>query len=137
MAIAAQPTHDDLDTAAHRLAEDPRVLAVWGFGSRARSEAGPASDVDVAVLLDAPLPLREELRLRASVVERLHRDDVDFVVLNTAPPLLRYEVVAAGDRRFARDEETADRFEERAVRECFDTAHLREVQQRLAREARA
>ncbi len=128
--------NDELQRAADRLARDPRVEAVWGFGSRARGEAGPRSDVDLAVLLDRTPSLRDELRLRAEVVEELRRDDVDLAVLNLAPPLLRYEAVAAGRRLFARDEETADRFEERAARECFDTAHLRAVQQRLAREAR-
>jgi len=130
---------DLLERAAGRLAEDPRVLAVWGFGSQARGEAGPGSDVDVAVLLEERphLPdLVEELRLRSVVVETLRRDDVDLVVLNTAPPLVRHEVVAAGRRLFAREAERADRFEERAAREAFDTAYLRRVQQELAREAR-
>lgn len=90
----------------------------------------------MAVLLDREIGLGEELRLRAVVVEALRRDDVDLVVLNHAPPLLSYEVIAAGNRLFARDDEEADRYEERAARECFDTAHLRKVQQRLAREAR-
>ena len=126
----------ELERAADRLARDPRVLAVWGFGSRARGEAGPASDVDVAVLLDRPLDLAAELALRADVVDELHRDDVDLVILNAAPPLLRYEVVAAGSRLFARDDEAADAFERRAAMECFDTAHLRAVQQAYARDAR-
>lgn len=132
-----RPTHRELDEAAARLAKDPRVVAVWGFGSRARGEATASSDVDLAVLLDREVSLREELHLRSTVVEELRRDDVDLVVLNGAPPLLRYEVVSAGDRLSARDEEAADRFEENAVREAFDTAYLRDVQQRLAREARA
>jgi hypothetical protein len=126
---------DELQQAATELARDLRVKAVWGFGSRARDEAVETSDVDVAVLLDGRLSLRDELRLRSKVIEALGRDDVDLVVLNQAPPLLRYEVIAAGSRLFARDEENADDFEMRAARECWDTAHLREVQQRLAREA--
>jgi hypothetical protein len=36
---------DELQRAADRLAGDPRVAAVWGFGSRARGEAGPRSDI--------------------------------------------------------------------------------------------
>lgn len=111
-------------------------MAVWGFGSRARGEALAQSDVDLAVLLDREIDLPEELRLRSRVTEALRRDDVDLVVLNSAPPLLRYEVVAAGKRLFARDEEAADRFEERVARECFDTAYLRKVQQNLSRRAR-
>jgi predicted nucleotidyltransferase len=128
---------DLLELAAERLAEDPRVVAVWGFGSRARREAGPGSDVDVAVLLEQQPDLVEELRLRSLVVEALRRDDVDLVVLNGAPPLVRHEAVAAGRRLFARDDEAADEFEERAAREAFDTAYLRRVQQELAREARS
>ena len=127
---------DDLQRAADRLIRDPRVLAIWGFGSCARDEAGPRSDVDVAVLLDGELSLVEELRLRSEVVEELRRDDVDLVVLNQAPPLLRYEVIAAGRRLYARDDEFADDFEHRAAMRCFDTAHLRATQQRILREAR-
>lgn len=126
----------ELERAAARLARDPRVQAVYGFGSRAHGPAGPGSDVDLGVLLDQRVTLSEELRLRAQVVEELRRDDVDLVMLDLAPPLLRYEAVAAGLRLFARDPVVADRFEERAARECFDTAHLRATQQRLAREAR-
>ena len=111
------------------------MLAVYGFGSRARGEEGLRSDVDVAVLLERKVGLKEELLLRSRVVEELQRDDIDLVLLNFAPPLLRYEVVAAGCRLFARDEVQADEFEHRAAMECFDTAYLRAVQQRLAREA--
>jgi len=125
----------DLQRAADRLARDSRVVAVYGFGSQARGTAGPGSDVDMGVLLDRRLSLAEELRLRSEVVEELRRDDIDLVVLNQAPPLLTYEVVAAGQRLFARDAKDADRFEERAAMECFDTAYLRKTQQRILREA--
>lgn len=115
---------------------DPRVVAVYAFGSRARGEAGPRSDFDFAVLIEGSVSLAEEARLGADLAETIGREDLDLIILNQAPPLLRYEVVAAGCRLFARDEATADRFEEAAARECFDTAHLRDIQRRLAREAR-
>lgn len=124
-----------LERAAERLLEDRRVLAVWGFGSRARGQLGGRRDVDLAVLLEQPMSLREELRLRARVVEQLCRDDIDLVVLNDAPPLLRYEVVVGGRLLAARDREAAERMEDRALREYLDTAHLRRTQRRLAREA--
>ena len=124
-----------LQRAAARLAEDPRVLAVYGFGSRLYADAvGPSSDVDLAVLMGRRLSLAEELNLRAAVVEELRCDDIDLVVLDQAPPLLRYEVVAAGRRLFTRDERAAEAFEERTYREYFDTAHLRAVQRQLLRE---
>lgn len=128
--------NEELEIAATNLAQDARVLAVYGFGSMARGEAGPRSDVDVAVLLDRDISLIDELRLRARVTRELHRDDVDLVNLGHAPPLLRHEIASAARRLYVRDEEAADRFEERAARECFDTAHLRAVQQNYAQEAR-
>jgi len=109
-------------------------MAVYGFGSRARGKARPRSDVDLAVLLDRRLSLGDELRLRAEVVETLRRDDVDLVILNQAPPVICYEVVAAGRRLFARDPEAADDFEHRTAMRYFDTEHLRETQRRIARE---
>ena len=48
----------ELQRAADRLARDHRVLAVYGFGSRARGEASPKSDVDVERIYEA---LHEEL----------------------------------------------------------------------------
>ena len=126
----------ELEVAAAPLAEDPRVLAIYGFGSRARGEAGPGSDLDLAVLMDEDVDLMDELRLRADLVEQIRRDDIDLVILNHAPPLLRYEVISAGQRLFSRDDERAGDFEHRAAMHCFDTAHLRATQQRLVREAR-
>ena len=124
-----------LKRAGDRLLRDARVLAVWGFGSRVGRRPGVRRDVDLAVLLAEPLSLREELRLRAEVVEALGRDDIDLVALNGAPPLLRYEVVATGRLLGAREPAAAERMEERALREYLDTAHLRKVQRLLAREA--
>lgn len=126
---------DNFAPALAILAQDCRVQAVYGFGSRVHGNAGPLSDVDIAVSLSAPIPLDEELRLRADVVTALHRDDVDLVILNDAPPLLVYEVVTRGVRLFARDALAMDEFEHRSIMEYFDTQYLRDVQRRLMREA--
>lgn len=125
----------ELERAGERLLRDPRVVAVWGFGSRARGQRGGRRDVDLAVLLSEPLSLRQQMRLRATVVEALRRDDVDLVVLNDASPVLRHEVVATGTLLGERDLEAAERLEDRALCEYLDTAHLRQVQRRLTSES--
>lgn len=121
--------------AAAVLAANPRVEAAYAFGSRARGDARESSDVDLGVVLGESISLAEELRLRASVVNALARDDVDLVILDHASPVLRHEVLATGRRLFARDGEAADLRETAWQREFLDTAHLREVQRRLMREA--
>jgi uncharacterized protein len=125
----------EIERVARRLSGDPRVDAVYLFGSQASGEADERSDVDLAVLLREGISLAEELRLRAVAVEELHRDDIDFVILNDAPPLLRYEVVMGGRRLFARDDEAAEEFEYRAVLRYLDTEYLRRMQHELRREA--
>jgi Nucleotidyltransferase domain. len=131
-----RPVDDPLlDRAARRLAADSRVIAVYGFGSRTRNEQTSGSDVDVAVLLDSDIDLKNELLLRAAVVEQLRRDDVDLVILNTASPLLAWEVVTTGCRLFSRDPDRSDRFEDRTILRYLDTAYLRKLQHDLIRES--
>jgi len=126
---------DDLERVARRLSEDSRVEAVYLFGSQANGEAHDRSDVDLAVLLGEDVSLADELRLRAVAVDELHRDDIDFVILNDAPPLLRYEVVMGGRRLFVRNDASADDFEYRAVLLFLDTDYLRRMQHEIRREA--
>lgn len=107
-------------------ATEPSVVAAWVFGSRGRGEARPRSDLDVAILTDGT---------GSGIVDRISAEitgrtglDVDVCRLDVAGPVLAYEIVTDGRRVFARNEEIADRHEERVRREYLDTAHLRRVQ---------
>lgn len=80
----------------------PGVLAAYVFGSHARGTTHAESDVDIGVLLDRQvLPTRAA---RAAFAERLtteiigvtHRNAVDVVVLNDAPPELAVTVLDTG-----------------------------------------
>lgn len=126
-----------IDAAQRLLEDDPRVVAAYLFGSRARGEEQAESDVDLAVLLDQPPSLAEELRLRAGLTDALGSDAIDLAILNSAPPLLRFEVISAGRRLFARHPRAMDMEEHRWQMEYLDTRHLRTTQKRLAREALA
>lgn len=125
----------ELENLCRRLSGDPRVQAIYLFGSAAAGEARPTSDIDLAVLIGERIGLGDELRLRAIAVEELRRDDIDFVILDNAPPLLRYEVVTRGKRLFARDAAAVDMFEHRAIMTYMDTAHLRRMVSDILREA--
>ncbi|MCO5172124.1 MAG: nucleotidyltransferase domain-containing protein [Planctomycetes bacterium] len=100
------------------------VVAAYLFGSVARDEAGPASDVDVGVLLGAAPPagfagLRVQLDLEAAL-EALLRRPVQVVVLDRAPPDLVHRVLRDGRLVLERDPAARVRFEVRARREYFD-----------------
>lgn len=123
------------ETLVDRLSRDPRVQAIYLFGSAVEGAIHAGSDIDFAVWTTGELSLGDELRLRAVAVEELHRDDVDFVILDQAPPLLQYEVVTRGRRLFARNPEAADLFEHRAIMRYMDTEQLRRIERELLREA--
>jgi predicted nucleotidyltransferase len=125
----------DLENLCRRLSSDPRVQAIYLFGSAAAGKARGDSDIDLAVLTGERMGLGDELRLRAIAVEELRRDDIDFVILDNAPPLLRYEVITRGRRLFARDAAAVDMFEHRSIMTYMDSAHLRRMVSEILREA--
>ncbi len=114
-----------------RALDRPHVVTATLFGSQATGEAGPLSDVDVAVWVapdlsqEAIAALRAELRLAA--VDALGTDEVDMVILNEAPPLLRHRALKGGRRLIDRDPRTRIRLETKALLDYLDTAPLRET----------
>jgi uncharacterized protein len=63
------------------------------FGSAARGESGPDSDLDVGVLFEAG---RERTAGLEVALARAAGRRVDLVCLDAAPPLLRFEVARDG-----------------------------------------
>ena len=83
----------------------PDVRRAYLFGSQARGEAAPLSDVDLAVVLDPATTGQGAGRddLNAGLMQILRRNDVDLVLADGAPPLLRHRVVRHGLGLFARE----------------------------------
>ncbi|MBK8978621.1 MAG: nucleotidyltransferase domain-containing protein [Planctomycetes bacterium] len=106
----------------------PGALGVWLFGSRARGDERPDSDVDLAVLgrerFD-PVAVFE-LGLRLGVVAGR---DVDLLDLRRTAVVLRKEIVLGGRRLWCADPTACDRFEQAAIEVYY--AWLEE--QRVAR----
>lgn len=105
------------------------VLCAYLFGSVAREEAGPRSDVDVAVLYakapggglaSGPLDLEAAL-------ERAAGRPVQLVVLNRAPADLAHRVLRDGRLLLDRDRPGRLRFEVAKRNEYFDLAHVRRL----------
>lgn len=122
-AVAA-PERERLVRALDR---DP-VAAAYLFGSQSSGSAGPLSDVDIAVVL-LPAGDRAEVRcdLFAAVVDALGTGEVDLVLADGAPPLLRHRIVRDGLRLVDRAPRARVRFETRALLDYLDTLHLREA----------
>jgi predicted nucleotidyltransferase len=69
-------------------------VRVFLFGSRARADAAPFSDIDIALLASAPLPRALLSRLRDALEESAIPVRVDLVDLEVADPAFRRAVLA-------------------------------------------
>ena len=77
------------------LAALPRALALYVYGSFARGDEWPQSDLDLAVLLPADQDIPDLLGLIGEISTHTGRD-VDLVDLRKAGDVLRREVLEAG-----------------------------------------
>lgn len=109
---------DRLRDLAPRLPEEVRLLVL--FGSTARGKAGPRSDVDLGVLLD---PYSAALRFKVDAeLGRAAGREVDTVLLDDAPPLLRFEITRDGVLLFEREEGLWTHFKTKAMVDWWDWA---------------
>ncbi len=100
---------------------DPRVLAVWLFGSQADETAGPNSDIDLGVWFDRELTLDEQLTFEVSTSETLGTDAVDVVNLFHAKLPIRSRAIR-GKLLYEKDSVRVSDFIERTLIEYPDYA---------------
>ena len=99
------------DRLAERLARlldpHPEVLEAYLFGSYARGQEQPHSDIDVAVYVDEARidnsGFGYRARLTTDLMAGIGFNDVDVVLLNHAPPVLYHRVLRDGVRLLSRD----------------------------------
>lgn len=117
-----------LERLSHALDQEG-VVAAMLIGSQARGNPGPLSDVDIAVWHDPDLDSRGRFDLQLSLASdagpALDTDEVDVVMLNHAPPLMRHRAIREGKRLVERDHDERVRLETRAILDYLDTAPLR------------
>ena len=101
----------------------PDVIVAYLFGSVARGQDTPLSDVDIAVLLDVPAEpeavLDRQIKLLTDLTQ-LAEPEVQLTLLNDAPPLLAYEVIREGVLLHQRSEAERVAFQVKAMKEYFD-----------------
>lgn len=114
------------------------IAAAWLFGSIARGEARPDSDVDVGLLLReepcgtlADLPAELEVEL-----ERATGRPAQVVVLNTAPTELAMNVLADGQLLVERDPVSRVDWEVKTLKAYWDLVPLLEIYRRAGEERR-
>jgi len=102
------------------------VNACYLFGSCARNQATPESDVDLAVVFSAYDPARHGLDLLTAMEAELARAlaprAVDLVFLQREGIAFQFEVISTGTVIYCRDQAARTDFEDRVIRDYLDFA---------------
>ena len=115
------------------------TAAVYLFGSVARAESAPSSDVDVAILFDQDPP-RTLQGLHLDLADELQRTlarRVDLIVLNHASADLVHRVLRDGMLICEPNKSARIRFEVRRRNEYFDLEPIRKLYRRTAAQGAA
>jgi predicted nucleotidyltransferase len=99
-------------------AADPRILAVYLFGSRATGEARPDSDVDLAALFSEPVWLGDLVTLENQFEERLGAR-VELINVGTCNAFLALDVIR-GERIYCTEPVRCDEFDLYVLRRAGD-----------------
>ena len=106
------------------LKTQPDIAATYLFGSLAQGRATPHSDIDIAILLKrVPKRLGGATDRQLSLMDAFRGfadREVDVVILNTAPPVLKDQVLRYGRRLYESDRTTRVNFEVRTGQEYAD-----------------
>jgi predicted nucleotidyltransferase len=70
------------------------VLFAYLFGGLARGKPSPLSDVDIAIYLSEDAgALEKKMEILGKLIELLATDEIDLVILNSAPLTLRMKIL--------------------------------------------
>lgn len=116
--------------------EAHQVVLAYLFGSAAREEHGPLSDIDVAVVFARSVSRAEyfdrELKLAGDISRALGEDRVDVVNLATVQnPVLKYGASLEGLSIYVKSPRLKSLIERTALREYENTNYLRRVARQI------
>ncbi len=108
-----------------------KLKLIMLYGSRARGNYSNDSDLDLAFLFtEEALQQENTLKLRiklAGKFEKLLEIETDVVILNEAPPLLKYQVIKYGNVIYTASDFSYNSYYAKTIKEYFDYKHLRKI----------
>jgi len=115
-----------LEKIAPLLGASPFIAAAYQFGSTVRGQAGPLSDLDIAILVDeaqAPAALdllRIELLLAYELQKHLGVPEVDLSTLNRQRLTLQHAVLRTGRLIYEANPQYRIRFTQKVIQAYLD-----------------
>ncbi len=102
------------------------IIFAFLFGSVANGKTTGISDIDIAVMLDeskidkAKNPYGYKAELLAKLISMLSFNDIDLIVLNEAPLLLKHRIVQSGREIYTKNEKLSTQFRVKVMEQFLD-----------------
>lgn len=120
------PTLENIKESLFRVFEGYRdkIVFAYLFGSAAKNEMSPLSDIDIAVYLsgvESEAFFDIKLSLHADICRTLKRNDVDLLILNTVPNnILIADIIRHGVVIYETNREAREDYEVRKLHDAID-----------------
>lgn len=116
---------------AERWSQDREIAAVYLHGSRARGNARPDSDIDLAAILQPSLTASERWNKRLALIDdasqEFRTDAIDLLILEESPSAVAHRVIRDGRLLVDRAPRRRVQVVEDALRRYLDEAWLRKT----------
>jgi len=111
-----------VDRILAKASDDPEIVAVFLFGSRARGESTPASDADVCLMLQPGKHAASNLSSKR--LSYLKESDADIHIFSQLPLYIRHRVLKEGKVLLCRDEDLLYEIAFRTAQAFEDFKHI-------------
>jgi len=111
-----------VDRILAKASDDPEIVAVFLFGSRARGESTPASDADVCLMLEPGKHTASDLTSKR--LSYLKESDADIHIFSQLPLYIRHRVLKEGKVLLCRDEDLLYEIAFRTAQAFEDFKHI-------------
>ena len=122
---------EDIKRIIHYFKALDEVSALYIFGSYPKERKTKESDIDIAVLIDASkLKTKDFEHLKNkyyAASPKFSLRFIDIVILNTAPPFLKYQVLKTGKVLFDKNKKLRVRFTTNTIIEYLDFKYIEDI----------
>lgn len=111
-----------------KLAKKYKIKLVYIYGSHARDQATPMSDIDLGIVFEEELSkkdfLTNQLKFGVEIEKKFDLEKVDVRNLNLYSPRFRFSVYSEGKLIYSKDENTRIDFQLKAIHEYNDHKYI-------------
>ena len=121
---------DRLPELIDQISRDKEIVALFAFGSLARGDLKPLSDLDFGILVIPSLTRRQRFDKHLELIglfnEQFESDEIDLVLMNDAPVRFSHNIIKSGKLLFCSDFGVLGDFIEKTVKVYLDFRYFRD-----------